>query len=300
MVEHMPIPNLPEKSGFSAQEKRCLGEKLMRLVKKQTERYNGVDSTSISEEKLRELAESMLYTLSAAAGENEKGIKSLLNADLEVMLNQGQNILNKKRVILKSKWNTLKVCMPKIENAYYIGTLENISVFFENYDIYYGAHLIPCSIDYPLMRPVLEQLLGISYIEEYIRALCIESAFVNRFEKNRAIGLYNRLFADYTETPANLCEPLFTNALALAVLQKSKTETETLAITESDIKSLYGIFENKTEKEIAAVLEKSAAALCAVFGAENEKENYFIESARSLSVRIYTAVKYNNLNNIFV
>jgi hypothetical protein len=72
---------------------------------------------------------------------------------------------------------------------------------------------VPCDIDYQLCRPVPEDLLGVEYVNEYLRRVVLENDFLRRFPKEPVIKLLENYCPDYRGLLINLYEPVATNAL---------------------------------------------------------------------------------------
>ena len=125
--------------------------------------------------------------------------------------------------------------------------MKNLGMFFRKYDVYYSAHQIPCSIDYPLMNPISEDIKGISYIEEYIRRVRIENQFINCFDYESVVQMLKNVKANYREDYYNLCEPVLVSAVGRMILG---LDIFSLKITDRDIELLNEFFDYKTKSEI--------------------------------------------------
>lgn len=185
---------------------------LWELLKQQAAKYCGMDSTSLPAETAQELLASLTYTLSAAANADGLTAENLLRSDLSAVLERGQALLAARRNSVYAAWNHVWTA-PDLHNVYYVDTLKNIGAFFDRYDLYYAAHQIPCSIDYPLLVPVSEQLQGISYIEAYLRQIQAENRFVCCFSPEAVRTLLRAADPDYQQNYLNLCEPVLIHAL---------------------------------------------------------------------------------------
>ena len=271
--------------------------KIWELLKLQTDKYNGMDSTSIPIEKAQDILESLLYTISIVI-ENGTGKDDIVNGSLSLLIERGQNILKEKQRSVKVEWKLMCQELPQIMNVYYLSTVENLGTFFEQYDIYYEAHKIPCSIDYWLMCPIAENVKGIRFIEEYINRLQIENDFLNCFETNNVTGLYEKYVPDYKESLFNLCEPVLTNAIGLGMISQDIFK---LNISPAQRRILYDLLIYKTEDEIRIMIKQAVFLVCQKIGMKaNYEADYFTRAAEGLSVRVYEALKHQDLSHIFL
>ena len=79
-------------------------------------------------------------------------------------------------------WREVVATMPPIPSIALHDTIAAIGDFPRSYDFRSMAHEIPVMFDYPLCHPVPETLLGVDYINEYLRRLLIEADFLDRFD----------------------------------------------------------------------------------------------------------------------
>lgn len=282
---------------FSEAEQETILCKMYDLLKKQANKYNGTDSTSMPIEKAQDLLESLLYTIEVAM-ENGATKEDLLNGNLSLLIEKGQTILKEKLTTIKVEWKLMCQDLPQIQNVYYLSTIKNLGLFFQKYDIYYEAHHIPCSIDYWPLCPISEKRRGISYIEEYLHRLQLENDFLHCFETNDIICLYKKYVQDYTEFLFNLCEPVLTNAIGLAMIGQ---DFHKLNVSSAHRIALYHMLTDKTANEMQLIIEQSVLLICQNIGLTDKSEkDYFINAVSGLSFRIYEALKHQDLSHIFL
>ena len=289
--------NLITNFSFSKSEQELILGKLYKLLEKQAAKHNGVDSTSMPVEKAQDLLESLLYTIEVTI---ENGItkEELLNSDFSLLIEQGQNILKEKLTSAKVEWKLMCQDLPQIQNVYYLSTIKNLSQFFQNYDIYYGTHHIPCSIDYWPLCPVSETIKGINYIEEYLHRIQIENDFLHCFEHTDIIMLYERYLPDYADSLFNLCDPVLTNAIGLGLLEE---DIHKLNISSTHRITLYQILEGASIDELQSLLKQAVLYVCQRIGMTNrEEQEYFVHAASELAFRIHEALKHQDLSHIFI
>lgn len=271
--------------------------KAWELLKWQAGKYNGIDSTSMPIEKAEDLLASLVYTLSVAASEDNIPVEVLLQKDFRSVVGRGQAVLDGKRKAGRIRWNDLCLHAPAIHNVYYIETMKNLGLFFKRYEIYYEAHQIPTSIDYPLMTPVPEEIKGISYVEEYIRRISLENQFINKFDCKMVIRIFESSIPDYQENFFNLCEPVWINAIGRNLLGQ---DIKPLDISEDGISALTRIFKDKTKDEVLLLLCNAAHLVCGELNLDGNFDTYFSEPLNSLTIRVEAGAVSEHLSNIFV
>ena len=104
-----------------------------------------------------------------------------------------------------------------VNNTAYNGTVGELGKFFARYNTYYFAHEIPCMIDYPLALPVDENLLGIEYIQEYLRRFVLETAFCRLFNAGAVRRLVKRVCPD--DGLISIYESVVIHAVALTLIK---------------------------------------------------------------------------------
>lgn len=309
--------NLTSVFQFTEEEYQQYLTKLWDLLTWQAKRKIGIDSSSMPSEQADNLLESILYTLSIVCEEDNLSPQKMLEADFHELIRRGWAILDCKRRELYERWNTLCQNAPDIPNVYYVTTLKNIQQFFQSYDLYYQAHEIPCSIDYPILSPISEEIKGISYIEEYVMRVGIENEFIHCFPLENVLRLLNIATEDYLEDYMNLCDFILTNAIGRTLLNNSIDIKDTLdnmntwdntaaldnafslVLSKPDIQKLSLFFSKRNREEILESLLSALETLCRHLCYPEENIPYFSEALTSLSIRIETANNPECLGNVF-
>lgn len=282
---------------FSKEDAKNFSVKLWDLLKLQAWKYNGIDSTSMPAEKAQELLSSLIYTISVVVKEDGLIAEKLLHSDLSQVIKRGHEILDNRRKIGTKSWKRLCLESPNIQNGYYVDTMENLGLFFKQYNIYYEAHEIPCSIDYPLLNPIMEELQGITFIEEYMRRIRIESNFLSCFHLNTVTSYFSSINLGYKDDYFNLCESVLIGAIGRTLLGY---ELNILTISREDVGKLYDCLKGKTEEEIFIIISKAVDLLCRTIDFDMSRVSYFIEEVKSLTGRIVASLETDNLVNVFI
>ena len=166
------------------------------------------ESSSVSELEGHELAESVLYVM-GMADETAAQTMALLSSDDVVAT------WTRKRCELESRipdvmrlWERVVAVMPPIRNIALRDTLASISRLPQVYDTFFAAHEVPCSIDYPLSRPVSEQLKGLDYVESWLTQLLAEAQFLAQFDVDEVTANLDAWCPDYRGLLVNLYDPI--------------------------------------------------------------------------------------------
>lgn len=279
-------------------EQQELYMKLWELLKHQVMKYNGIDSTSLPVEKVQELLTSLLYTIAVVIEEDCISTEVLLQKNLEEVIHRGQEILDGKRKSMRLAWNRLCISIPQIHNVYYIGTVKNIGVFLDKYEIYYEAHKIPCSIDYPLMLPVPDEIQGISYIEEYINRLEIESLFVNEFDLKNAKQLLYKSVPNYKDFFFNWCEPVLINSIGREILG---LDIKSLELDEKQVSRIYELLKDTSKEVCKVMVENTVCKVLERMHVSNQiSTTYFCAASKEVAIRLYYCLESENLSHFFI
>lgn len=264
------MENLIHNLSFSEEEHRQLYYRLWDLVKAEAQRALGDDSTSMSVEKAEELMESLAFTLGTVLKEGVTR-EELLNNPLCHYVEIGRERLITRTGEAKKALIKLQGSLPAVQNVYFTDTCANLGSFFQKYDIDSRAHEVPVCIDYWPLCPVPESLKGVDYAAEYIRRLQMESDFLNCFEKEKVLRLYQHLYPSYEEDFFNLCEPV----LECAVLEiLAGREITALAVTEEDRKKILSVLRASSAEEMETAEKNAVRMVCSGTGTE-EYAAYF-------------------------
>ena len=144
-------------------------EEVLPLLAKRVRKYTSAESTSVTNETARQILLSILYCLEDTNASSMNLITGTESVEERFSsgLKHKQQLLDESRYLLEH----IQAHLLPIENDVYKRTiLTGIPPFFHDYDVYFGAHLSPGSIDYPLCLEI-EGLTGIDFIAEYLLSL---------------------------------------------------------------------------------------------------------------------------------
>ncbi|MGE4353397.1 MAG: DUF6179 domain-containing protein [Oscillospiraceae bacterium] len=287
-----------EKSGLAPEDWQKLQVRLWALLAERTARYTAGESSSVPLETAQRLMSSLLFTLGVDAGGGPDGMSSLRNENLSEKYDQGLRTIEKKIEIGKKLWQACLMSCPGIENISLRDTLKNIGVFWKRYDYRFFAHEIPCDIDYQLCRFVPDRLLGVDYINAYLRHLLIENELLGKFDCKLVIQLLQHYCPDYKGQLINLYEPVAVNAIGLTLVNG---DVRALRLSETEQDKISGMFEAFPKAKAIDTLQRSADALCKGLQIRDPNARHYLrKTAADLYPRIEAALPGGNIGGIFL
>ncbi len=240
---------------------------------------------------------SVLYVINNYLQENKYNFSILADINLDDVFNNGQNIIKSKIASGKAILNEIKNSSHQIKSESFWYTYRGLNHFFKKYNPMFFAHQVQCDIDYPLMIGADESLLGIDYINEYLKRFLLKKKLINLFDIDSADKLLTAHYIDYENLPVNLCEPLLVNACAEVILCKDSVE---LNMSESDVKELLGILTNKTTSKLTDIMISAAKELSEFLHINDSDEVYYISAAMiNIVPRLKESLLSQDLSTIF-
>lgn len=298
MNDLTPIIYTVNDKPLSEEEQIALQVRLWQLLARQTDYYTMGCSSSVRVEMAEELYHSLLFTLQEGLKYGAFDRTQLLAAkDLELLLREGREVIEKQVEAGKRLWMQIQQNPAGINNISYDDTLKGLVEFFKRYDIRYFAHQIPGDIDYQLGHHVPDELLGIEYVNTYLRRLLIENSFIRCFETDKVVRLLQSSCPDYCGQLINLYEPVAINAIGLALLNENIYALNiTAEMKESLVSSLQGCDKDCLSRLLAQAVEKVSSLLKAGAPAAD----YLNQTAAELLPRIELLLPTGHLDGVFL
>ena len=170
--------------------------------------YTCGESSSISELEGHELAESALYVLGLTGETAQQTLDLLASDDIVSIWTQKRSELESRIPGVMELWQRTAAIMPPIRNIALRDTLASIGRLPQAYDTFFAAHEVPASIDYPLSKPLSEQLKGLDYVEAWLTQLLEEAQFLARFDVGEMTAHLEAWCPDYRGLLINLYDPI--------------------------------------------------------------------------------------------
>ncbi|MEN6595945.1 MAG: DUF6179 domain-containing protein [Clostridiaceae bacterium] len=281
-MNELSIPQIPSVLAMDATRREAFAEEFVLLLASRTNRYTMGDSSSVRIETAERLARGALYCvdlhirLSPGGESGGQSVRSLFEAGVK----DARRLARHGMLLLKQA----EANRPPIENIGFGDTLASLPQFFRAYDTAFFAQEIPCDIDYPLCHPVPESLLGVEYVNEYIRRLLVESAFLRMFPAPLLALVYERSFGGDGGLLVNLYAPVAEAALGRVLAGKAVSNLLTDALDRALIwRRMNGV----PESEALGALEQAAKSVCGELNISGALESdYLLQTSLALLPRL--------------
>lgn len=280
---------------IGVQSRESFGEELTALLAERTQRYTMLDSTSVRIETAESLAHGILYCVdlhlrtTADGTEGAAPLKSLYEAGVS----DAKRLARRGKLLLRQA----EASRPPVVNIALNDTLSALPVFFRRYDADFFAHEIPCDIDYPLCIPVSESLPGAEYVNEYLRRLIVENAFLRRFPPALLERVYTLQYGDYHGLLVNLYAAVAESAVGRALAGK---RPDNLLTDSTDRDSIARRFSGATNAQADQMLWGAAMSVCDGLGVSGGREREYLRiMALALAPRIRSAGTPDGLKGVF-
>jgi len=225
---------------LTARDTDSVQGRLWLLLARQTARYTMGESSSVPAETADALFAGVCYHIGVGlGGDYVDGVSKLKSGDLSALFEAGRRevgalVSHGKGLLAQAQRTALDV-----DNISYHDTLRELGLFFRRYDTDFLPQDIPCMIDYQLSSAISEELCGIKFINAYLRRLIAENMFCAHFPARAVKRLLSASYPDYREFLINLYEPVYVNAVGLALLDRPPFSLE---ISDADRAALMARF----------------------------------------------------------
>ncbi len=273
---------------------------LIDLLGKETQRYTNGESSSIRVEKAQEILQSITYNIGSylkTLNGLQNKINTLKRQKISDLFYKGMDTVNliKNQAFFLLK--NLQKDLPGINNIAYQDTIqEGIGEFFHDYNIEFGAHEMPGSIDYPLLV-TNTQLIGAECTYEYLKYFTMENDLLKKFP----VDTINLLLRGYHEKAEdlliNIFEIVFTNLLGCEMLSLKLTDLN-IPVTERNWLEDKLITLNAIE--LRQKVEKAWEDVCDKLRIEEALRSYSKALLGPLLVRIEHNLENGSLQEIFI
>ena len=270
------------------------------LLARQTEKYNGSESSSIKIEAASQLLSSILFTLGVYLKTYENPDLAIEDIKKEGIFNiytKGLKQIDKLKITSKLLHKSILRKLVKTDNVFYKSTIEDgINGFFKLYYPEFGAHEIHITADYPVHQK-MEPLKGIEFINKYLEWIYYENLFCSFFSSEDIHNLLSGYDKNYSDIPFNIYERVLLSALGCELAGKDYRHLE---IDESSLEKLFIIFNKKTKIQIQDILKSGLEGLRRDLNLNESLMRYLNNSLNQLAVLIENSIINNTLDRVFV
>ncbi len=280
---------------LSAAQAERIGTETAALLTKQARRYTHGASASVRVETAERLLSSAAYCIGhglKALGGAEEALEAVCAVPVETLYARGRARLEQSVEQAREALRTAQEGMLRTGNRAYNDTLRHgLSLFFAGYDLDYGAHETPGSIDYPVAMP---SLCGVEYMLEYVRRLDAENRFC------RAAGFSDALLRGYHPGWRDMLENLalltLGSALGAALLGRALPALPERGDAARLGQVLGGMPPERREGVCGMALER----VIAQYGAEEEARAHLAALGRELLPALRQALRSGHPETVFL
>lgn len=274
---------------------------LLHLLTDQINRWTGGQSSSVPLETGQCIQQSVIYTIGyylKSLPDAQCALEELKsNAPADLFL-KGKQLLGKARKQSQKLLLLLQEKRIDTDLLAYNDTLgEGLPSFFSAYDMDFGAHETPASIDYPLGNDKMN-LSGIEYIHEYLQKLQLENEFCSYFSTEEVNGLLRGYDRQYKELLFNIYELVLTNAVGCLLLGNNDRK---LHLSDYERRSLQQELSILSGEKLDERVDEAVSRLLRIlFILKPALVEYIKASAINLKSRLKNALEINGLTHLFL
>ncbi len=271
---------------------------LWTLAADEARRYAGCDNSSLPSDVMADLIRSALYAVDTALEALDDGARLqalLAPGGPQALREHGLGLLTERLYKARALFDRLLSCRLPPETVACRDTLEKgIPEFFSRYDVRFGAHQIPGSIDYPLCLPPPPDK-GLRWMEHYLQRLWWENRLCGLFPASALSSLWQehggRYGYPWEDCMDNALELALPHALAGLLLRKDigrllPDTGEEIAALQSRLRGVRG----------QALMEGGVRTLADAFADLGEDwPDYLANCADDAAARILKAAAQNRL-----
>jgi len=161
---------------------------------------------------------SLTYVVGQQGGDEQLArLEGMSEKRLLEAFREGLVAIERKTKSAHELWQRTVVAAPLFASRSMRDTLASIGRSFESYEPSLLAQEMPCDIDYQLVHPVDEGLLGVDYVYEYLRRLWVENDLLGRFDAVSCQRVLDDELPEWPQLVANLLAPVAERAVCLAL-----------------------------------------------------------------------------------
>ncbi|OCA97040.1 DUF6179 domain-containing protein [Clostridium beijerinckii] len=274
---------------------------ILGILRETANYYTKAESYSVRVEVAEQIMLSIYYTIgSFLKGKTsiKEKITLIKENAMKYLFSEGEKVLKIKIEESKELLKNVQKSKLKTSNYAYIDTIDyGIPLFFIEYDSRFAVHEMQGSIDYPLAIDEME-LVGIEYINEYLRKIDFENQFCSHFDIYEIENLLKSFDKNSDHILINIFELVLTNYLGCMVLGKRGI---TLDITDTERRYLKNKLGELKEEEFNEVISRIVECICQEFNINDINFiNYINKTIYKIMPSIKKNIENNKLENTFI
>lgn len=260
---------------------------LWALLQRQAELFALGHSSSLPQETVAELLESILFCI---------GMAPAGNVPLAQQFAAGQQALQQKLALARRWQRVAAATLPTYANLSLRDTVSGIAPFFTHYNPRFFAHRIPCDIDYPLCCPPPAGQQGVLYLCSYLSALLLETRFCQKLNSRLAAQLLLTWQPQYRVLHLNICQPLITSVAGLAL---AGADVRPLLHTSQTLERIFTLVQASSPAALQALLAKAAASACNQLEIWDDELRAYVQGSLLALPPVLKATRRDALHHLF-
>lgn len=275
---------------------------ILQLLDEIVYKYNGLDSSSIRKEVLKDISNSNNYTIGVylkTFRNPDEALKEIKQNGVKKAYQEGRKKIDRMLNIIRLMYIKVKQNKLNIENDTYNDTIiDGIQGFLKIYNPDFKAQDMRITADYPLYNNLIGKLDGVEFIKEYLNSLYLENLFCMKFFEEKIEYLLYGYSHDYKELIINIFEIVLLEVIACKLVNR---DIQDLAISIFELNEIYELFKNKNNIEIKnTVIKAYQSVLCEIGLDSNEYKKYIEKNLDNITQMIINAVKQQTLDKLFI
>ena len=275
---------------------------ILKLLDEIVYKYNGLDSSSIRKEVLKDISNSNNYTIGVylkTFRNPDEALKEIKQNGVKKAYQKGRKKIDRMLNIIRLMYIKVKQNKLNIENDTYNDTIiDGIQGFLKIYNPDFKAQDMRITADYPLYNNLIGKLDGVEFIKEYLNLLYLENLFCMKFFEEKIEYLLYGYSNDYKELIINIFEIVLLEVIACKLVNR---DIQDLAISIFELNEIYELFKNKNNIEIKnTVIKAYQSVLCEIGLDSNEYKKYIEKNLDNITQMIINAVKQQTLDKLFI
>ena len=275
---------------------------ILQLLDEIVYKYNGLDSSSIRKEVLKDISNSNNYTIGVylkTFRNPDEALKEIKDKGVKKAYQEGRKKIDRMLNIIRLMYIKVKQNKLNIENDTYNDTIiGGIQGFLKIYNPDFKAQDMRITADYPLYNNLIGKLDGVEFIKEYLNSLYLENLFCMKFFEEKIEYLLYGYSHDYKELIINIFEIVLLEVIACKLVNR---DIQDLAISIFELNEIYELFKNKSNIEIKnTVIKAYQSVLCEIGLDSNEYKKYIEKNLDNITQMIINAVKQKTLDKLFI
>ena len=273
---------------------------VLEVFTKEANRYTNDESSSIPVETAQSLLQSITFSMGSYLknfADVGTQLKILKEKEMFTLFLSGQKTVEQRYEAARELFRRLTDGLMRIDLIAYQDTIrEGLPKFFHDYNVEFAAHENAGDIDYPSFVTVTD-LLGVEYMEEYLRRLYLENEFLNYFSAADINHLLIAFDREARHMLINVFELVLINALGCKLLEK---EVRILDISAQENVWLREILSKLSTEAREKQLRQAFSALAKELALSEDLTDYVLPELPTLSDRLSHHLDRNTLSHFFI